>query len=285
MKRAIWTILIIICISLLPPGENRLIRQDVSLLMEAWVPFPEERKPRPIVFANALPVVEKKSKGGHITRVHLGTRLTTYAPAATYVTLPDGPASVPQISATEAFNGLVRQLNRNNAPTREDTVIDAEHTFHGFQSDRGPVLLPAWRFRLAGGGSLIWPALSSGAFWRLGELSQSSAVKKATASQTRPEITIWMDPGETCDGKSLARPKVVIAESPDVVVIITVDNPQRREASELCLMPAYYLAKPFTYRLSSPLGNRGLLDELGNVAIVHYGDVAAIPTVPQPTRS
>ncbi|MFB4280460.1 hypothetical protein ACBJ59_34585 [Nonomuraea sp. MTCD27] len=261
-------VLLLVAAQLVLTGETVIRYRDPSALVQEWAPFPEGRALRPILLVQTLPAVAVKPAGGRVARVRPGTPLDAPAPAATAVSLPDGVARLPQISASEAFDGLARHLARLGAPGPEDTVVGAQHTVHAFQSDRGPVRLPAWSFRLSRGGVLVWPALPSRLFWRLGSLSRSSAITWASESPVRREVTVWMDPGRTCGGGGRPAPHVRITETPDVVVIGVVETLEPQGAPERCVVPADFRARPFTYRLSSPLGARGLLDARGGVTVV-----------------
>ncbi|MFC4015702.1 hypothetical protein ACFOY2_51420 [Nonomuraea purpurea] len=276
MKRAVYSALLLVIAPFAFTGEGRSELLDPALLAQQWAAFPESRQPRPVVLIGALPEVNKS--GGYIARVRLGANLSSQAPEAADVPLTDGTASIPQISPSAAYEELRQHMERRAAPGREGTVLNAEHVTHEFLSDRGLIRLPAWRFQIAGGGSLTWPALSPQAFWRLGSVSSSSKIMRASADRTKPEITVWMDSGHGCGKQGDKRPAVRITETPDVVVVGTAKAPEL--PGRMCVSTADFRARPFTYALSSPLGNRGLLDEAGHLPVVHHEDVAPIPGSP-----
>ncbi|MGW0802653.1 hypothetical protein [Nonomuraea sp. NPDC002799] len=257
-------------------GEGRSEFPDPALLAQQWAVFPESQQPRPLVLIGALPEVDKT--GGYVTRVRLDTKLTSQAPEPVDVPLTDGIAKLPQISPVAAYEELRRHMERRAAPGREGAVLDAELVTHEFLSDRGSIRLPAWRFRIADGGSLTWPALSPETFWRLGSISPSSKIIRASADQARPEITVWMDSRHGCGEQRDEQPAVRITETPDVVVVSTADTP--KSPDNMCVSTADFRARPFTYLLSSPLGNRGLLDAAGHLPVVHHEDAAPTPGGP-----
>ncbi|MFC5813641.1 hypothetical protein [Nonomuraea harbinensis] len=276
MKRAVYSALLLAIASFAVTGEGRSELRDPALLAQQWAAFPESRQPRPVVLIGALPEVNKS--GGYITRVRLGANLSSQAPKPADVLLADGTASLPQISPIAAYEEVRRHMERRAAPGREGTVLNAEHVTHEFLSDRGLIRLPAWRFQIAGGGSLTWPALSPQAFWRLGSVSSSSKIMRVSADRTKPEITVWMDSGHGCGEQGDERPTVHIMETSDVVIVSTAKPPASLD--RMCVSTADFRARPFTYVLSSPLGNRGLLDEAGHLPVVHHEDVAPIPGKP-----
>ncbi|GAA1006030.1 hypothetical protein GCM10009556_013030 [Acrocarpospora pleiomorpha] len=255
-------------------GDSRPGYPDPLTVISQWSSFQASRDPRPILLVTALPAQEKS--GGIVIGVQLGGKLSETVPAASEVTLPDGVTTLPRVSARNAFDELRLHLDRKAAPGRMGTVVAAESVIQEFQSDRGFVSLPAWKFQLAGGGALVWPALPSRFFWRLGSLSPSSTVVQASASRTLPQITVWMDPRRGCGQRVTAPPNVRITESENVVVIGKIAPRSRAEFSR-CAMTADLRAEAFTYELSSPLGERGLLDELGNVAVVNDNNTPALP--------
>jgi hypothetical protein len=281
MRRVLCSVLLIAMAPFAFTGESQPRYRDPSNVLHRWSSFQASQEPRLILLVTALPAWEKS--GRNISRVRLGTELPETASAAAKVVLSDQIATLPRISAKDAFRELERQLEQTTVPGQEDLIIDAETVIHDFLSDRGFLSLPAWRFRLSGGGSLVWPALPPRFFWRLGSLSPSSAIVQASASRVRSEITVWMDPGRTCGQREIAQPNVRITESESVVLISRADTPRSGSEFSRCIVTADHRATPYTYKLSSPLGGRGLLDELGNVVVVDEGDTAIKPGGPRPT--
>ncbi|MDF2708019.1 MAG: putative secreted protein [Nonomuraea muscovyensis] len=281
MKRVLCSVILIAMATFVLPGEIGYVYRDPSAVVRRWSSFEESRVPRPLLLVSPLPAVEKS--GGNVTRAGLRTELPDNPTEFSEVVLPDDVATLPHVPARDAFAALQRQLESKAAPGREDMVVGAESIVQRFLSDRGFVSLPAWRFRLAGGGALVWPALPSRYFWRLGSLSPSSVVVKASASRVRPEITVWMDPGHACGQTEPVRPNARITESYDVVVISGASVTRPDFGSSSCVVSAYHRARSYTYELSSPLGDRGLLDELGNVVVVYDGTTATKPELPRPT--
>ncbi|MCK2215904.1 hypothetical protein MF672_019185 [Actinomadura sp. ATCC 31491] len=262
MSRALVTLLLIAVAPFVLVGENTAHRDPLAIL-RSWDAFPVHARPRPLVLLTGLPMVEKSRKV--VTRVRLATDLPRGARMTAEVALPDGAVTSPLTSATEAYGALSSHMDGRPAPAQVGAVIGAEGVVRAFPSDRGLVSLPAWRFALAEGGALIWPALPARFFWRLGEVGPSSAIVKAAASTGSPDVTLWMGAGRSCGSAPDVRPEISISESGTAVVIRRIAHSARDRGD--CIEAAYLDARPYVYRLNRPLGDRGLLDDSGNVVV------------------
>ncbi|MEU9890084.1 hypothetical protein [Sphaerisporangium sp. NPDC051011] len=189
--------------------------------------------------------------------------LPTQVPPRATVNLPDGPATLPVVTATEAFTAMADHTGRPAGQSVK--VTSATYTTSSFATDRGPVDLPAWRFATETAGTATWPALSPDAFWRLGELRASADMSQASMSADGRVLTAFVTlPGHWCGGTPQVEP--VVIESPaSVAVGLRFTFPQPRQD---CVRPADAVARKESFSLADPLNERVVLDLSGHLVTV-----------------
>src|SRR5207247_3092980 len=138
--------------SALTPSASQSAAADPLAL---WRDFPADRKPRPIVLIGS-PFLEAGYHTGDAKMAagqgafELAVPMPSVPPATLPLTLPDGPAALPTISAEQALSAIRAQSAPHKqadepsaAPLRITGVRLETAKFH---TDRGPWELPAWRF-------------------------------------------------------------------------------------------------------------------------------------------
>ncbi|MEV6984150.1 hypothetical protein AB0M95_23245 [Sphaerisporangium sp. NPDC051017] len=251
-------------------GPTKGIEESVTepsydtIALDSWRDFPVTHKPRPLVLVSNLPLRsdEKTTLGSGF---ELAGPLPAQAPPRATVNLPDGPATLPVVMATEAFTAMTGHTGRPAGPSVK--VISATYTTSSFATDRGPVDLPAWRFATETAGTATWPALSPAAFWQLGKLRASGDVSQASVSGDGHVLTARVArPGHWCPGNTPQIEPVVI-ESPASVAVglrFTFPQPQQR-----CVVPADAVGPEESFSLTNPLNERVVLDLGGYPVTVH----------------
>ncbi|OKI36824.1 hypothetical protein A6A25_20170 [Saccharothrix sp. CB00851] len=236
-------------------GVDRTTSPDLAIgsdlpaaVAPAGVDFPVTAVPRPIVlFQPRLLTVEwmgleeeKLAAGYRFT----GVEPPTPGPAS--VVLPDGPATLPLISVRDAVAGL---------PGGELELVSAELGTAEFNTDRGRLELPAWRFRSVYGSVYAWPAVTPDAFWKRGEEINGSHHAR-TSDGVRLEVELGAPPAP-CQGDPPSTKEPVVTETETSVVIGvrtvgTVGN---------CARAAIYRSQYYPVTLSKPLGARVVVFE------------------------
>ncbi|PSL58432.1 hypothetical protein B0I31_101650 [Saccharothrix carnea] len=218
----------------------------------AGVDFPVTAVPRPIVlFLPKLLTVEwmgleeeKLAAGYRFT----GVEPPTPGPAS--VVLPDGPATLPLISVRDALAGMP-----GGARDGELELVSAELGTAEFNTDRGRLELPAWRFRSVYGSVYAWPAVTPDAFWKQGEVIDGSHHAR-TSDGVRLEVELGAPP-EPCEGDPPATKEPVVTETETSVVIGVRTVGTVGE----CARRAMYRFQYYPVTLSKPLGARLLVFE------------------------
>ncbi len=226
----------------------------------AGVDFPVTAVPRPIVLVGPAPVTvewvgdeEEKVAQGHGYRF-TGDEPPTPGPAT--VVLPDGPATLPLTGARDALTAM--SAGARGGESIE--VVGVELGTAAFDTDRGPLELPAWRFRSAFGSVYAWPAITPEAFWKLGEVRVSH--HRATTSDGL-ELQVELGaPDPPCPGHQPTVKEPVVTEGETSVRIgaRTTGGPVGG-----CAQLAVYRPQWYAVRLTEPLGARVLVHEDGAV--------------------
>jgi hypothetical protein len=223
------------------------------------VDFPVTADPRPIVLLGSPLVVVSGYQSDKEKMSAAGGRFAfTGAPPATPepgpVELPGGTAVLPLVGVREAVTAMSEQ------GTGEDVLelATAEFSTEVFRTDRGGLVLPAWRFTTAAGSVLAWPAVEPSAFWRFGE-HQPSIHSATTADGQALEVTLPAPP-PPCEGEEPVVYEPVVTEG-DVSVTIGLRTVSGGGAGRGCVQNDMYRMETYPVRLERPLGARLLLDE------------------------
>lgn len=203
-----------------------------------WTAFPVDSKPRPIVLLDPLP-----KPGMSVTLASAPT-----PPATMAVTLPDGPAELRTISADEAVTAM--------GAYRSGPAVQATLTSAQFETDRGDVTLPVWRFDTSP--VIEWPALTPTAFWKLGKIPQFSwETPPARLDGLKLTVSLLHSP-EPCPGSG---PPVFRGEAKESATSVTV---YATAGNTRPCAPGRSEMRPFEVTLRSPLGARVLITGAGS---------------------
>lgn len=218
----------------------------------AAVDFPVTAVPRPIVlFQPKLLTVEWMGLGEE--KLAAGYRFTGVeppTPGPTSVVLPDGPATLPLISVRDALAGMP-----GGGRDGELELVSAELGTAEFNTDRGRLELPAWRFRSVYGSVYAWPAVTADAFWKRGEEIIGSHHAR-TSDGVRLEVELGA-PDTPCPGDPPSTKEPVVTETETSVVIgVRITGPVGH-----CARAAIYRSQYYPVTLSKPLGARLLVFE------------------------
>jgi hypothetical protein len=257
-----------------PPGVGSELDPAV---LDAWRDFPVTRSPRPILLLSG----PLRETGYHTDdaklavatgRYELVAKLPSTRPAGRPVALPDGPYTLPLITATEAFERLRATGDPGNAPGADPTPLRITKVELGsapFGTDRGERELPAWLFHAPDSFEpLAWPALAPEAFWRLGDLPPAGDTLDAKLAADGVTLTVTMPapyPG-ACPGDPIYRHVPVVIERATAVavgvraeVVSIAPGPRRDD----CGYDAMLRLKEYTVRIRTPLGHRVLIGASG----------------------
>ena len=224
----------------------------------AGVDFPVHAVPRPIVLLPPkLVTAEWSGSGQEKLAMGSGYRFTGVeppAPGPTEVVLPDGPATFPLISVRDAMTGMSADA-REGEPME---LVGAELGTAVFNTDRGELELPAWRFRSVFGSVYAWPAVTPDAFWKQGEAIPGSQHAR-TSDGVRLEVELGA-PFPPCRGDEPSVREAVVTETETSVVIGVRDSGPVGD----CAHAAIYRYQYYPVTLSEPLGSRVLVYEKDN---------------------
>jgi len=239
-----------------------------------WSNFPADARPRPIIWFGD--VAEKIGEGQFRTeaaKIAWGCRkfvpapgltLTADGAAAGSARWPSGvsaayPATIGSRSALSAMS-FRPAPNTACAAVKPLTIAAARLDDATFSTDRGSADITSWVFDVPEvEGSIAYPALDPSAFWKGGvTVSQTSLGAKVSADGKTLTITVVGGPERGVCGVDYA---AALAESKTAVAVALHGYPH--DPNAVCDMVGY--GRTVTVVLKSPLGNRVLLDEGGNV--------------------
>ncbi len=234
--------------------------EDPAAALARWQSFPVSADPRPMVLIGGM-VLDPTSgfttdadKQAYLAgQFELGAALPTAPPTV------DGHTVIP---AQAALDRLGENASGQQAGTRL-RIVKVKLTRAKFYTDRGPRLLPAWQFSLAGvadgvevlavAQSQVWPAAQLESTWLQEEASVAADGRTLT-------YVFYASPGgpSPCGVDYAGR----LAESRAAVVISVAEAPRASLSSgstgQAC--PALAVKRTVTVRLAEPLGNRVLLN-------------------------
>ena len=265
------------------PADTSWLAPDPDTLA-AWERFPAGARPRPIVISTPpkLPdggFADADAKEAALAgRYELRAALPANPPPTVRVTLPDGAVELPSITAQDAVDALSAvqiQPSGNTLP-----ISRVELGTVAFDSDRGPVPLPAWLFTVDGAkGPIAWPAVADSAFWprEPTDLVMSGVARRGDDARTL-KVTLPAPPGQGCPGDPRSRYEPSVLESASAVVVglrAVPDGVVPGTPVADCAVPAVARSVEYSVALASPLGGRVLLAPIG----VGYTEVlAVVPT-------
>ncbi|ONI83428.1 hypothetical protein ALI22I_33490 [Saccharothrix sp. ALI-22-I] len=228
----------------------------------AAVDFPVAAVPRPIVLMGP-PLVNVVGYGSDAEKVAASSGRFSFTgaepatPGPTSVFLPDGRATFPLIGARDAVAAM--SADRGEGMTLE--LVSAELSTVVFQTDRGALELPAWKFRTPSGSVLAWPAITPDAFWKFGEVRYALHHATTTGDGVQLEVELPA-PTPPCPGEAETVTETVVVEA---ATSVTVGLRTVSEGDGNCARDAMYRTRTHTVRLKEPLGARVLLDENNGV--------------------
>jgi len=233
-----------------------------AAILADWRSFPAAANPRPLVPTgptvldpqNGFP--DGQSKLAYVDgRFDLG------------VALPAGPATsngYPLISARTAFDRLSSAADpAKTSTTYRLRVISASLGSARFDTDRGPRLLPAWRFGLAKVTGPVWVlAIDPKTLWTAKATAATDLGFRATPAADGRSLTLDFIGGPdepTACGIAYTASAV---ESATAVVVVLHDEPRARADGEVVCDGAGH-RRTVPLQLADALGGRVLLTPYG----------------------
>jgi hypothetical protein len=265
------------------PADTSWLAPDPDALA-AWERFPAGARPRPIVISTPpkLPdggFADADAKEAALAgRYQLAAALPANPSATLRVTLPDGPVELPSITAQDAVDALSALQIEPSGDTLPITRIELGTVT--FDSDRGPLPLPAWLFTVGGAkGPIAWPAIADSAFWprEPTELVKSGGALLGADART-VKLVLPAPPKEGCPGDPRNRYEPAVLESASAVVVglrAVPDGVVPGTPVADCAVPSVGRSAEYSVALASPLGGRVLLAPIG----VGYTEVLAVAPV------
>jgi hypothetical protein len=259
------------------PGPPPAPRATPGAGPELWASFPVDRKPRPIVLLSPPPAMAGFTTGAAKLaalngNLELSARLPP-APATVTAQLPDGPADFPALAAERAFADLSTAL-RASAPPPDPTdalpVTRVELGTAEFQTDRGPLGLPAWLFHPVDAlGPIAWPALPPDAFWAYTPQPGGDPPARLAADGT---LTVPVPaPPSPCPGAQVFEVDATVTETASTVTVVPRSVPTSIAPGPSQPSCGQRLVLQFVerqVRLAAPLGNRVLIGSGGRPVAV-----------------
>jgi hypothetical protein len=256
--------------------------------LTAWQDFPVDRHPRPIVLTGPRVRLAGYTSGdakiaamGGVYR--LATALPPDPPPAA-VALPDGPATLPVLPAAAALRTLSTQWGpaKETAPPLAITAV--EYGTASFDTDRGPLTLPAWRVHTDDElGPTVILAVTDPALWKPGTAGDPPvpvgpfSLGGAVLTGTGRTLTVSLPEAvPTCPGQVIYHHRAVVRESATAVAIGTTAEPAGTVPGKPGPCPAdlKVTVVPYTVTLAAPLGDRVLVDHAGHAMPVTGGAAA-----------
>jgi hypothetical protein len=208
-------------------------------------------------------------------RYELAAVLPAGPPPTVRVTLPDGAVELPSITAQDAVDALSAVQIEPSGNTLRITRVELGTVT--FDSDRGPLPLPAWLFTADGAkGPIAWPAIADSVFWprEPTDLVMTGVAHRGADPRT-VQVTLAAPPGQGCPGDPRSRYEPAVLESPSAVVVglrAVPDGVVPGTPVPDCAVPAVGRTAEYSVTLASPLGGRVLLAPIG----VGYTEVLAV---------
>ena len=261
-----------------PPAD-----QVHAYAVRLWQEFPADGSPRPLLYS-WRPDLESfdtyEGPGVAAITFRLDATTVPQPPPSMTVKLPDGPTTVPVLTAQAALDQLP---SGHESISLDDAVpiTSAKFSTDVFVTDRGPRRLPSWIFyspmlRLPLTLSAVprevlwpWPSLP----WRVDQpeyLPDNYVAIDATGTVLR---VVLLRPKAPCSGQPTYRHDPVVTQTPAVVVVgmvpVLVEPQPAVPAGTECDGSAAWTPDVHLIRLASPLGNRPVVNEVGEPLVFH----------------
>jgi hypothetical protein len=245
--------------------------------LAAWVSFPADQKPRPIVWlqnsspANGYGTGDAKM-AAYCNKYALAATLPKTIPNHAVAVWTDGTSAIYRgISAADALAALavdkthMRDPQCNSLPP---LVISAARlgTFD-FVTDRGKAQMTAWLFSAIGvNGELAYPAFVPAAFWSGGMMAQAGSAGAVMSADGR-SLTYSFYGAPSDPGPCGADYKGVVAES-QAAVAIALQETSHGTPGQPVACNAMAQLRNVIVPLAQPLGGRVVVDGSGTVTWV-----------------
>ncbi|GAB1821835.1 hypothetical protein [Herbidospora sp. RD11066] len=256
MRRFLTLLFVVLALVSCTPDPKAPPKAPGPKVADLWRDFPvTSALDRPLIVLDPLPLTNETARG----RVPAPASLPATVPPSRQLTVQGLSRYVTLTSSRDALSAIRSHVTAGQPEVR---VTATELTESPFTTDRGPVELPAWEFRLADGGTLTWPALTAGYFWRLGSVVPSTLVSDLSVEGRTMSATFMVSWGMPCPG--VAAPQIVptAVEFPSFVQIgLKVSSTETGDCDQRVGVPV----KKATLALREPLGNRVVVDFTGRV--------------------
>jgi hypothetical protein len=233
---------------------------DRPAALANWQSFPAEANPRPLVMMETVLDPRTGFASGE-DKVAFSNSAFDLA-----VTLPPAPASAhgyPVVSASAALDRLRAASMDDEKSTPRLRIVKATLGQARFGTDRGPQLLPAWRFGLDHVADPVWVlAVGSTALWPFDPTSAADPDFHAISSPDGRTLSLDFIGGPDEPTPCGIAYTAVAVESATAVALQLQASPQRRvDGSVFCTLVGY--RRTVTLGLATPLGGRVLLNPGG----------------------
>jgi hypothetical protein len=241
-------------------------RQQLASALRSWAAFPASASPRPLVLTS--PRVSDPAGGFPDAATKLAYIAGAISPPAA---LPSGPATAagyPLISAGAAVDVLRSGAVQSPAPSARLAITAMSLGTGVFDTDRGPVRLPAWvlGFRQVPDPARVL-AVAPARFFQAASRSAGSSPLLRTAS-LGPDgrtLTVQFVGAQPGSGDCTAGYRLLAAGSPAAVAVTLITH-AHGDPDEACSSVGY--SRHATTVLPAPLGNRVLVDAPSATAII-----------------
>src|SRR5438094_1243030 len=227
--------------------------------LQAWVAFPVDASPRPIVLVDAPVNGPRGFYGSEKAKIAFASG--AFDRPTRLPTGPDTAGGYPIISADKAFDLLKSQAKDPPAGGLRLTTSDVRLGTSTFLTDRGEKSMPAWLFSMAEvDGPVAVLAIAPEAQWFPSELvsGQSHDIGASVGSDHRT-LTVNFVGAESENGPCGVRYSISLTESHTAVIVTVVSNPN--ETTAACTLAGYQ--RRASAVLNAPLGPLELVDEQG----------------------
>ncbi|TKK85593.1 hypothetical protein FDA94_24675 [Herbidospora galbida] len=256
MRRFLLLLAAVLAVAACTPDPAAPPKAPGPKVADLWRDFPvTSALDRPLIVLDPLPLTDEAARG----RAPAEASLPGTAPPSRQLTVQGLPRYVTLTSPQDALTALRSHLTTGGPEAR---IAATELTESAFTTDRGPIELPAWRFRLAEGGTLTWPALTASHFWRLGSIIPSTLVNDLSVDGQRLTATFTVSWGMPCPGTPEPQIVPTVVEFPSFVQIgLRVSSTETGDCDQRVAVPL----RKATLSLKEPLGNRVVVDFTGRV--------------------
>lgn len=216
--------------------------------LDRWAPFPVDLEPRPLVLI-----------GDAVWAPHGFSTDDGKLAFITGLIEPDG--KVPADGA-DAFSALTKAKQSPPPHLRPIKVVSAVKGTASFSTDRGPAQLPAWTFELTDSlGPVAVLAVKP-------DYTGGYGMGNARVSADGMMLTVSMaSPPQPCPGEARLtfEPEFLESRTAVAVGLRSITGEVVPGVTGDCAHDLVLRRTDYTIRLSRPLGNRVLVDALGNV--------------------